>query len=225
MRAVVSVATGPYLANQDRLRAAIPQENALFWRNVLPPGSPSHLDTPYAFKAYAIRDALRQGAQTVLWMDASVLPIRPLEPLWQLIEEQGYWFSLNLPCNNLTAPAWNCGQWTCDSALEPLEITREEAFGIPHVIGTAFGLDLRDSHAQLFFDKYMKLVQDDRAFRGPWTNNDGWASKDRRVLGHRHDQTVASVLAWRLGMKLTRPPKWIVDGGMGTEETVLTIQR
>ena len=76
-----------------------------------------------------------------MWLDSSIVPLRPLSSLWKLIEKQGYWFSENLPQGRLDLPCWNCGEWTCDSALGPLGITREEAFTIPHVIATAFGLD------------------------------------------------------------------------------------
>jgi hypothetical protein len=41
------------------------------------------------------------------------------------------------------------------------------------------------------------------------------------VLGHRWDQTVASVLAWRLGMTFTDPPKFFAYKGAETAETLL----
>jgi hypothetical protein len=217
VRAVVNVSTGEfYLSQQERLQRLIPNEQLMFWRE-FPAGWPTHGETPYAFKAFAIREAEEKGFGTILWMDSSVVPLRPLEPLWNLIERQGYWFSNN--------PPHNCGEWTCDSALAPLGITREEAFGIPHVIATAFGLDFGHAVAREFFNRFLESAVRGSAFRGPWNNDDGAASKDPRVRGHRHDQTVASILAYRLGMKLTQPPRWIVDGSFGTEETVLSIHR
>jgi hypothetical protein len=227
MRAVVNVSFGDdrFLSNHNRLEQALGQrgENLLSLREV-PPNFPSHKETPFAFKAFAIDKAVRAGAQTIIWADASIVPVRPLAPLWGLIESQGYWFSENLPHGSGGA-AFTNGQWTADSALEPLGITREESFTFPHVIGTAFGLDLRHEIARRFLEEYLRLAKDGTAFRGPIWNHSRQASKDPRVLGHRHDQSAASVLAWRLGMKLTRPPAWIVDGIPATEETVLEIRR
>ena len=227
MRVVVSVATGPrYCAMQDRLNRMLDlAEYRVFWRDVLPLNSPTHEDVPYGFKIWAIKRAVEMEVPTVLWLDSSIVPLRPLSLLWELIEKQGYWFSENLPQGRLDLPCWNCGQWTCDSALSPLGITREAAFTIPHVIGTAFGLDFNHQIARDFFDDYLRLAIERTAFQGPWDNRDGSASAEPRVLGHRHDQTVASVLAWRRGMKLTRPPAWIVDGHQPTGETILSIQR
>ena len=236
MRAVVNVTYGDvthsgasveiaYGAMADRLTAAViaQGENIIAWRNSFPPGSPSQDETPFGFKAFALA-ATAQTCETLLWCDASIVPLRPLAPLWDLIETQGYWLSANLP-HGETARAWTCGEWTADSALEPLGITREEAFQIPHIIGTAFGLDLRHEIARAFLAEYLRLAQDGTAFRGPWNNVGLRASQDPRVLGHRHDQTAASVIAWRLGMRLTTPPAWIVDGIPPTEETVLEIRR
>ena len=41
------------------------------------------------------------------------------------------------------------------------------------------------------------------------------------VLGHRHDQTALSVIAWRLGVQLTNCPRWFSYAGGETEETCL----
>ena len=229
MRALVNVATGGrYLAMQDRLQKAareLGEKRISHWRGSLPPGSPSHKDVPYAFKAHALRHALLIGFDTLLWVDSSILPVRSLVPLWERIESHGYWFSENLPFGRQDLPCWTCGPWTCDSALAPLKIDRETAFKIPQVIGTAFGLNLKDLRARALLNEFLLLAEEKTAFQGPWTNEAHQASQDPRVLGHRHDQTVLSVLAWRLGMKLTRPPAWIVDGIPKTEETILSIER
>ena len=230
-RIIVSVATGRFTAAQDRLRQALSEvergADLLFWRDSLPPGSPTHQDVPFGFKAFAMKHVLEKGYESALWLDSPIIPLRSLVPLWELIEAQGYWFSANPPYDNPAGLIWNCGQWTCDSALAPLGVTREELFPIPHVIGGAFGLKLGSLLGRAFFDRYLRLAEDGTAFRGPIANNNGEASPDPRVLGHRHDQTVASVLAHRLGMKLTQPPKWVVDGTRAsvTEETVLWVDR
>lgn len=190
MRAIVNVATGRFVALQDRLRAAVERGDCgadlICWRDEYPPGSPTHEEAPFAFKAFAVQAAMNQGPQSVLWLDSAVMPVKPLAPLWDLIERQGYWFSSNPPYNDPSGPKWNCGQWTCDSALGPLDAKREELFAIPHVIGGAFGLNFRHEIAWDFFREYLRLATERTAFQGPIANENGEASADPRVLGHRH---------------------------------------
>jgi hypothetical protein len=228
MRAIVSVATGRFVEHQDRLQrqlnAVESTELRCFWRDQLPPASPAHEDVPYAFKAYALLQA-SLGANVLLWMDSSIYPIRSLEPLWDFIENHGFWFSENLPQGRSDLPAYNCGQWCCDSALPALGITREDAFGIPQVIATSFGLDLRLKESSVLLEHFVQSAAMRTAFQGPWSNGNGEASPDPRVLGHRHDQTVLSVLAHRMWMPLTRPPTFIVDEIPATEDTVMEIWR
>lgn len=229
-RAIISIAKGQrrYLENQTRLMDSLRRlgEEAFiaYWQECLPVGSPPHEETPYAFKAFALQEMMDQGYDTMLWTDCSVVPVRPLDALWELIETQGYWLSENLPHGTVSAESWNCSQWTCDSAL-PLLGSREWLSQVPHVITSAFGLCMNYGSARQFQAEFLRMAKDGRAFRGPWSNEHGEASSDSRVLGHRHDQTVASVLAYHLGMKLTRPPQWIVDGVQPTEETVIELCR
>jgi hypothetical protein len=226
MRAVVNVSFGErFLLNGSRLERALTAqgENLIRWHG-LPFGSPTHEETPFAFKAFALHSALEQGATVLLWADSSIVPLQSLDPLWALIEQQGYWFSENFPHGRRFGP-WTNGQWTSDAALVPLGITRAESFTFPHVIATAFGLDTRQAIAQQFLAEYLRLATEGTAFQGGLSNHDLSMSKDRRVLGHRHDQTAASVIAWRLGMLLTKPPAWIVDGIPATADTILEIRR
>lgn len=215
-RLVVNVATGVYIAGQQRLKRALANhaENwtpGLYWTDEMPPGSPTHRRMPYAFKAWAIEAARLHGADLVLWADACILPIRSMEPLWDLIESKGYWFSRN---------GFQNGQWCSDAALPLLGITREEAFRQEHVVATTFGLNFRSKIGATFASEYLRLAQNG-SFRGPWTNNGGEASADPRVTGHRHDQSAASVIAHRLRMILTNPPKWFAYRGGETQETIL----
>ncbi len=227
-RAVFNVATGPhYLRGQSRLLAALQQHGSgaqvLAWANELPPGSPPHSQNPYAFKAYALQHALTNRARptTLLWADASILPIRSLEPLWERIERDGYWISNN---------GWTNSQWTCDAAypmlfakddlgqIGPPTLTalRKLNATIPHVVATSLGISLEHKLGREFLSEYVSLA-DSGAFRGPWWNsnasNKQYAANrgaepcgPPECFGHRHDQTAASVIAWRLGMKLSDPP-------------------
>jgi hypothetical protein len=222
IRTVVNVATGPYVKGQRRLIEALTRFDAggiNMWADYLPARSPTHADVPYAFKAFALQDAQTLNSDLVLWCDASILPIRSLQPLWERIERDGYWIARN---------GWSNYQWTADSAYADL-FANEFGSGsvhlgeaqwlnrnIPHVVATSFGLNLRSEIGKAFLDEYFRLASKTKAFCGPWVNLTGCGHSENPhvgdcgpadVLGHRHDQTAASVIAWRLGMKLTDCPE------------------
>ncbi len=97
---------------------------------------------------------------------------------------------------------------------------------IPHVVATCFGLSMKHAIGRDFLNQYLALARDTLAFRGPWTNSRGNPGAKRDgvriddcgpadVRGHRHDQTAASVIAYRLGMELTDPPEVFAYGKVG----------
>lgn len=227
-RAVVCVATGEhYRKGQRRLAKALggygakyrAQEADLCFWDFIPRQWPSHEENPYAFKAYALREIANRGYDLLLWCDSAVKPIASLEPLWERIERDGYWFAEN---------AWSNYEWTADSAYPALfpewfhaydrtsaAYSRAVNKTIPHVIACAFGLNLRTQTGEQFLKEYYRLASETNAFMGPWSNRNYTGNTLRQseartapcgppdVIGHRHDQTAASVIAWRLGMKLT----------------------
>lgn len=250
MRAVVSVATGRYVRGLDRLTewCAANSEDYVTWRDTLPAGSPTHQQIPYAFKAFALKAAaqtmgygLGPGSEntTLLWCDASIIPVAPLEPLWERIERDGYWIANN-GFTNYT--------WTADAAYPDLfpvvnlacypdgmDPAREVNRAIPHVVATSFGVSLAHPTGKAIFEEYYRLASTTKAFRGPW-NNPAYVDVNGQpyanaakfapcgpsdVRGHRHDQTALSVIAWRLGCKLTDSPDIFAYRGGETEQTVL----
>ena len=198
------------------------------YRDCLPSNCPSHADVPYAFKAYALEE-ISQKFSTLLWLDASVVPIRPLDGLFEKIESDGYWI-----CRN----GWSNYTWTADEAyplLFPgieLNNARELNKTIPHVVATAFGISVAHPIGLAILDEYMALAKNG-AFRGPWWNSNSPEDCHKQraapcgppdVRGHRHDQTALSVIAARNLCVLTNAPKYFAYIGGETEETVLVAQ-
>ncbi len=231
---VCNVATDRYCTGQARLVAALDMTKTSFlgWADMLPPGSPQHSQVPYAFKAYALMEAA-QTHELVMWCDASIVPIKPLDRIWEYASEHGAWFSRNGFTNY---------QWTADSAYPDLfsalrdgdffyiNLARANNRAIEHVVATAFALDLSHPTGRAFLDEYYRLASETKAFCGPWTNTAGVTPDKpprfgncgpKDVLGHRHDQTAASVIAWRLGIPLTNPPDLFSYRGGETEATIL----
>lgn len=177
-----------YARGQARLRESIrrhsPRVQQAFWMGE-PPGSPSHADVPYAFKTWALRQARDRGAKTLLWLDASMFAVRPLEPLFEQIERDGI-------------AVWHCGfsvaQWCHDDGLNRLAMTRAEASSVPLIAGGVVGLSMHDRSARELLDEWHAYAGDGVSFPGPWK------AEGRPYFGHRHDMPSLSVIAHRMGV-------------------------
>lgn len=231
-RCIVNLATGDrFKLGQRRLIESFAGETLMTF-DTIPGRWPSHRAVPYGFKAYALKAAAAQH-DTLLWCDSvMVRGERPMVDLWEKIERDGYLIMHN---------AFTNYEWTAESAYGDLfpDLDASEARRvnktISHVVGGFFGLDMRTTIAKAFLDELLRLAQTN-AFCGPainlnWRDARGmpheyvkhsWASVARcgpsDVRGHRHDQTVMSVIAWRLGMKLSACPEWF-SYEPGTDQT------
>jgi hypothetical protein len=197
-KAIINVANnGWYPLGQLRLIDSLVKngfnDEILRWTNdSYPIGSPSHRDIPYAFKIWAFEEAFNRGNDLVLWLDASMYAIRPLDLVFDEIEKEGHLIFENTHC---------IGEWCSDRALDTLKITREESFAMPSQLGGIIGLSATNPRSMEFLKQWKQLAIDGVTFHGDWKNDHGQVSSDLRVRGHRHDQTAASVISSRLGMK------------------------
>lgn len=225
-RAVVCIATPEssrrYPVGLKRLSAAVEKQGLakMLGSTELPKGSPTHAEKPYVFKAYALAAARDRGFTTLLWADASILPVQDMTPLWERIESQGYWFSDN---------GFKNYQWTSNSAYpvlfpdHSLEEARELNKTIPHITTAAFGLNLMNPTGYTFFREFYDFATKTDVFSGPWQNTSETPCGPPDVLGHRHDQTVASYLVYCFGMQLTAPPDVFAYGREGEASDPRTI--
>ena len=177
------------------LRATGYSGSAIFANNEASIGAPSLEDCPYGFKPYALQKAYHAEFTHVLWCDASVWAIRNIEPMFEHIDRHGHMFFNN---------TWT-GTWTSDACLKQFSVTRDEAMHIPMLMGICMGFNLAHPRTRTFFSTWMRAANDGISFPGNWTNKNKEVSSDPRVLGHRHDQSVASLIAWNLGMELITP--------------------
>jgi hypothetical protein len=213
-RCVVSLATATRLfpTALERLGASLERvgfEDAFVpWRpGSFPEGCPAHADVPFAFKPFCVAAAGEAGHGLVLWCDAACVAIRSLEPLFAAIERDGYLLFRN--------GEHILGEWCADETLRAFGRSRAEALALPEVNAAVLGLDLRSEIGREFLARWLTSARDGVAFRGtaaPFAdaedasdvrhNRNGRASADPRVRGHRHDQSVAGLLAAELGMTL-----------------------
>lgn len=150
--------------------------------------TPKHRQVPYAFKMHSIHEARMRGYEQVLWLDASFWAVREVESLFALIEEKGF----VTQCSS-----YPVGQWCNDTALQIMGVSRNSAMELPMYSGGLQGYDFRQEKVTAFFNEYFKLAREGDAFKGEWHNRNNSESTDARVLGHRHDMPVGSILAHR----------------------------
>ncbi len=204
----------PHFSKIARLERSLKQVgfrgDFIAWRGEYPPGCPDHFDSPWGFKAYAMQHARAEGYDLALWLDSSAVAIRPLNLVFQRIAETGWALFRN--------ENYLLGEWCSDEVLAHFGIERNSAMQTPGLVGGAIGLNFQNSKANQFLDSWVALARDGFAFRGTkepisdlcrfeavkW-NKDQLISKDKRVKGHRHDQTVAGLLSLEIGMDLSEP--------------------
>jgi len=208
---IVNVGLGKWyprgsLRLRDTVKRFNPDVPLLQWIDEYPPGSPTHEQSPYAFKMSAINHAASLGHDVVLWCDSAMFCIKPLTPFFEEIKEHGHVLQEN---------GFACGQWCSDKALEHLGFTRGEAWVIPDYTGCCMGLDMTNPRTVEFMRLLTKEAEDGVSFIGAWNNKKRQVSSDRKVLGHRHDQVVGSLLAHRLGMGLTQTHDGFVSYYLG----------
>lgn len=186
-RAIVNVSVGSwYPEGAKRLAVTLDEHgedaDRLFWTNCYPPHSPTHKSTPYAFKPFAFAAALMNGYEQVLWLDSSVMLCKPIDQIWEWTSQDGYCFGND---------GWFVGQWCNDNVLGIMGLTRDEAWDIPLMDGKLIGLDLRSDVGRSFLRQWLEGAEQG-LFRGSWSG----------PQAHRHDITVGSIIAHRLGMRL-----------------------
>jgi hypothetical protein len=166
--------------------------DVLLWKWQYPEGSPPHSEFQHRYKCFAFQAAVAAGYRRILWCDSVVQAVQHPQPVFDLIARDGFFM------RNTGNP---CGAWTSDRCLEIMGLSRDEAMGIPEGSGACFGVDVGNPVGKRWLDEWCHYAALG-AFNGPWDNQGNKCSTDPRCRGHRHDQSVGSILANRLGLKL-----------------------
>lgn len=150
---------------------------------------------PYQFKPMAINKAIDEGYDMLLWCDSVVYATKSNEPIFEQIKRDGYIFFDNI--------GYSIGDYTSDACLAKFGMSREEAFNSKMIMACVMGFDLTNPIAIEFLNKYIEASKDGISYPGAWSNNNLEVSNDMRVKGHRHDQSVASIIIKQIGLKIT----------------------
>lgn len=194
--AIVTFASGKYTSFVPNLINTVhrwnPEIKVFVYQSEFELGCPAFSENPYAFKVYAIDKVRKQGFTKVIWCDSILKLIRPLDPIIERIEQKGIYLQHDGGC---------CGEWANDKSLEYFGVTRDEAMKQPCIWACCMGFDFTHSITNDFFNKWKKAC-DDGIFCGYWNNNLKTESTDERCKGHRHDQTCAQLIAYKMNIEL-----------------------
>jgi hypothetical protein len=186
-RCVVNLSTERYWPGQFRLVESLRNNtdaDVLTFRHEYEVGAYLHSVSNYGFKPLSIEAAYKAGYRQILWLDASMNVIGDLEPIFQIIEHDGYFFQDS---------GWSNARWTNYNAYRYFGHKDGEMLS-----SGVLGLNFDNSTAMEFFTRWMKAMKDG-VFNGCWSD-------------HRHDQTCASLIAYDLGMKLQQANTYFVYG-------------
>jgi len=177
----------------------------LYWivsHRDFPEGCPTHLESPWGFKPWCFQQALSRGYDLALWLDTSVVPVN-IDLIFKKIAEKGSYF---VRAKHQTQINRMAGEACSDHALEAMGLKREQALTIPQISAARIGLNLHNDKSLKFLAAWQHRSMDGVSFKGyrgcptpiayssVYSNEDEFASSDSRVIGHRHDQTIASIL-------------------------------
>ncbi len=136
------------------------------------PNCPSHDEVRYGFKAYAIEQAMKDGYDTIIWLDSVVQAIGSLQPFIDEINRSGGVFF-----NNIDYPLKD---WVNDDCLGIYGLTRKDIENTKQIMACCFGVNVKTGFGNQLMRGYIEGAKNG-AFNGDWGD-------------HRHDQSVISLL-------------------------------
>lgn len=196
-RVIVNVATGPFyfklqerlinsmLQSVDNITLFYPDRTAqwetgkktgidlICWRDLLPPGSRTHEESPYGFKIHAIKYANDKGHTSVLWLDSPAYAAKKdLSPIFEKIETEGYYAMSHIdPLINQVG----------DTYLKFYRMKREKLEGFNLPSGSCYGFDLYNPVGKGLGMQIFNTMRHDE-FRGLFK------SETTAEWNHRHDE-------------------------------------
>lgn len=157
------------------------------------PNKEFNRNSNYHVKCAAISEVIKQKYTHILWVDCSVWALQDPMPIFDIINKQGYYF---------WASGYNAAQTTSDKALEYFGVDRDTAETYKDCSTSIFGVNLTNPLGKEFMDRWLQSAKDG-AFEGS-RFHDG-QSNDERFLFDRQDQSCASIIIGKMGLKMEDP--------------------
>jgi hypothetical protein len=167
---------------------------------------------PYNIKAAAFEEAIKKGYEIIFWADCSVWPVKPVEPIFDYINDNGYYF---------WSSGYNCAQCCSDLCLDYFDVTRDEAEKFPDCSTSMFGVNMANPQGKEFIETWIKAAKE-RAFHGSREHDN--QSRDPRFKFHRQDQSAASLILNKMGLKMTQPGEYSSYYPADLDKVILTMR-
>ena len=151
----------------------------------------SHEQIPYGFKYFIIKQKLEEGYKRVIWLDSSVIFTDNLDWVWEHLELYDCMLIEN--CHDV-------GRFTSDKCLEYFKFHRKDAYKIKSLCGGLIGFSKSKKSIELL-NEMTRLALDGQIFQGHFSNENNEVSTNNKVKGHRHDQSVITLLSNKMNMK------------------------
>lgn len=206
---IVSCGIGPHYQeplHSTRLHCEVnvPEAWRLFYRE-LPLGCPPHSEQMYAFKIWAMQRAIDAGFRYVLWMDTAFQPIASMAPLWEVINQEGWY------CPPQSSA--KLAEWCSDKMVNECRILIRDLDVIQLCYSGLLGLDMRSVTGKAIWNLW-KESQGQGIWNGAHYNRpgepitpfglktQGHVSLTPAVKGHRHDESALSWILWKMGLEM-----------------------
>jgi len=137
----------------------------------------------YHVKCSAFKAAIDLGYTHILWCDSSVWALNDPMPIFDLIDQHGYFF---------WSSGYNCAQTCNDASLQYFFKDRDDVEPWPDIATGIFGVNMQNSKAREFIYGWFNACHEG-IFKGSRQHDN--QSSDSRFLFHRQDQSAASLQA------------------------------
>ncbi len=174
-----------------------------------PPNSHNHNDVPYYMKMATFEEAIKQGYSHLLWVDSSFWAIDNPMRMFDIINEQGYWFF---------STGYNLAQSVNDNALNYVGKTRDEAEHQIEWASGCVGINLLNPDGKALYEKWKFFMDAGLSIGSRLHDNQ---SQDPRFLFHRNDQSCLNLAIWELGLSNTKGLDMVSYKGTGFNEKEL----
>jgi hypothetical protein len=148
---------------------------------------------PYNCKAAALEEVAHKMVPRFdghLWLDASFWAVRHPQPVFDIINTDGYYFVNN---------GFNCAETVSDKCLEYFGVSRDDAENMPECASGIMGISMKHFPGRQFLQEFIQACKDGAAHGSRLHDNQ---SKDPRFKFHRQDQSVASMIINKMGLKM-----------------------
>jgi len=179
-----------------------------------PEGCPTHEDVPYYIKIASFEEAIKRGYTHILWLDASFFAVANPMRMFDIINEQGYWFF---------SSGYNLAQSVNDFALNFAGRTRDEAEQQIEWASGCVGINLENPDGKKLYERW-KYYMDCGLSKGSRLHDN--QSEDKRFFFHRQDQSCLNLAIWDLGLKNERVDDMVAykDTGYNPDKIIFFIQ-